>query len=91
MIDEEGQELNQQCLFDEMAYLKCSIEKLHDEISEIKKPLDLEFRAARAIEVLDKFENYMKNIDKLNILVNEVKGLVACVRAAYPERFRNRE
>lgn len=28
----------------------------------------------------DKFEDYMKNIDKLNMMINEFKGLVAIVR-----------
>ena len=37
-------------------------------------------RLARA--TLDKFEDYMKNVDKLNVLVNEIKGIAAMTRAS---------
>lgn len=82
MTDEIGQEMNNEILFEEMEEIKCSLDRLHDNINEIKKPLDLENRAARAIEVLDKFEEYMKNIDKLNLMTNELKGQVSIIRAA---------
>jgi prefoldin subunit 5 len=81
MTDEIGQEMNDQCLFEEIEELQSSLERLHDKVNEIKKPLDLELRAARAIEVLDKFDVYMKNIDKLNVMVNELKGHTSLVRA----------
>jgi hypothetical protein len=81
MTDEIGQELNDQCLFEEMEEIKSSLERLHDKIQEIKRPLDLEVRVVRAIEVLDKFEDYMKNIDRLNVMVNEIKGQFSIFRS----------
>ncbi len=96
--DENGvyEELNpcletseEKCIFYEVESIKISIEDLNDrferiadKIEDIKKPLDLEVRAARAIEILDKFDNYMRNLEKSNIMVNELKGQVALVRAA---------
>ncbi len=96
--DENGvyEELNpcletseEKCIFSEVESIKISIEDLNDrferiadKIEDIKKPLDLEVRAARAIEVLDKFDNYMRNLEKSNIMVNELKGQVALVRAS---------
>ncbi len=35
-----------------------------------------------ADEYLDKFDNYMRNLEKANNMVNELKGQVALVRAA---------
>lgn len=34
-----------------------------------------------AIKTLDKFEDYMKNVDKLNGMVNEIKGVASMTRA----------
>lgn len=33
-----------------------------------------------AVKNADKFEDYMKNVDKLNMMINEFKGLVSIVR-----------
>ncbi len=35
---------------------------------------------------LGKFEDYMKNVDKLNAMINEFKGCVSLARAAITER-----
>ena len=35
---------------------------------------------------LDKFEDYMKNVDKLNSMINEFKGCVSIARASIQER-----
>ena len=69
-------------LEEEIEDFKDRFDRIFDTISEIKKPLDLEVRSARAIEVLDKFDNYMKNLEKSNIMVNELKGQVALVRSS---------
>ena len=34
----------------------------------------------------DKFEDYMKNVDKLNTMINEFKGVISIARAAVAER-----
>lgn len=39
-----------------------------------------------ATKTLDKFEDYMKNVDKLNSMINEFKGCVSIARAAIAER-----
>lgn len=39
-----------------------------------------------SVEVVDKFDDYMKNVDKLNTMVNEVKGCVAVARASLQDR-----
>jgi hypothetical protein len=39
-----------------------------------------------ARKTLDKFEDYMKNVDKLNMMVNEIKGLVAVSRTCLNEK-----
>ena len=48
----------------------------------IRKLLDLREREdiRTKINYADKFEDYMKNIDKLNMMINEFKGLVSIVR-----------
>ncbi len=46
----------------------------------------VEERMESAQKVADKFEDYMKNIDRLNVLVNEFKGVVAMSRAALQEK-----
>ena len=56
--------------------LRENVEKLL-EVSKYEERLD------RSIAVCDKFEDYMKNIDKLNQLVNEFKALVAITRGQY--------
>jgi hypothetical protein len=87
-LNDDNEMSEQKCIFSEVEDIKSSIEDLTDrferiayQIEDIKKPLDLEVRAARAIEVLDKFDNYMRNLEKCNIMVNELKGQVAIVRA----------
>lgn len=39
-----------------------------------------EQRAKISMEISDKFEDYMKNVDKLNGMINEFKRLVSIVR-----------
>jgi hypothetical protein len=77
------------CMFAEVEESKKSIEDLNnrfdsiiDLITDIKKPLDIELRVSHAQQTLDKFDNYMRNLEKCNIMVNELKGQVALVRAA---------
>jgi lysyl-tRNA synthetase class I len=53
---------------------------LNDKINKLLTVHKAEERLATAIKYCDKFEDYMKNIDKLNMMINEFKGLVAIVR-----------
>ena len=39
-----------------------------------------------AQKTLDKFDDYMKNVDKLNAMINEFKGCVSLARGAIEER-----
>jgi uncharacterized protein YjgD (DUF1641 family) len=39
-----------------------------------------------ATKTLDKFDDYMKNVDKLNEMINEFKGCVSAARSALAER-----
>ena len=67
---------------DEYHILNAIIDKL--------KILTCDQRRREAVELaeatLDKFELYMKNIDKVHSLTNEFKGCVAIARAAIAER-----
>lgn len=96
MTNETGHDLNgdietseEKCLFSEVNDIKITIEdmnarfaRIEYKIDEIKKPLDLEITVSHAEQTLDKFDNYMRNLEKCNIMVNELKGQVALVRAA---------
>lgn len=62
------------------------INRIHDKLDKL---LEGEARVQRveiAEKTLFKFEDYMKNIDKLNALINEFKGCVALARSAIAER-----
>ena len=54
---------------------------LQDKINKLLIVSKHEERMDRSIAICDKFENYMKNIDKLNQMINEFKGLVSIIRA----------
>jgi hypothetical protein len=65
-----------------------SINRLHDKLNKL---LDDERRKREVIlatKTLDKFEDYMKNVDKLNGMINEFKGCVSISRGALEERNR---
>jgi hypothetical protein len=51
-----------------------------EEIEEIIRDTVKESIEEVLIAVCDKFEDYMKNVDKLNQMINEFKGLVSIVR-----------
>lgn len=56
------------------------INRLHDKIDELIVIQGSEDRVEIATKTLDKFDDYMKNFDKLNQMINEFKGLVSIVR-----------
>ena len=63
--------------------LEILIQTQHQEITEsVEKCCDTEL----ACETMDKFEDYMRNVDKINSLINEFKGCVSVARGALEER-----
>lgn len=80
-MDDISQQIRDDNILEEIKEINSRIDGLYDLIKDIKKPLDLEHRVSKAVEVLDKFEDYMKNVDRLNLMVNELKGQVALVRS----------
>ena len=65
----------------------------NSEIGQIQDQLNVLISDEKRLEsvmiagkVLDKFEDYMKNVDKLNNLVNEMKGMVSVTRACLQEK-----
>lgn len=53
---------------------------LMDKVNKLLMVSKHEVRLDSAVKYADKFEDYMKNVDKLNQMINEFKGLVAIVR-----------
>lgn len=58
-----------------------TINRLHDKLNEILRDEKRLEKVQLAANVGDKFDDYMKNVDKLNALVNEVKGVASMSRA----------
>lgn len=59
---------------------------LNDKINKLLEVKKCEDTMAISIQIADKFENYMKNVDKLNQMINEFKGCVAIARSVLLER-----
>lgn len=58
---------------------------LDDKLTELLDDADKMQDILVAEKTMDKFEDYMKNIDKVNSLVNEFKGCVALARGSINE------
>ncbi len=54
--------------------------RLNDKINKLLEATHAEERVEFSAALCDKFDDYMKNIDKLNLMINEFKGLVSIVR-----------
>jgi hypothetical protein len=69
---------------DEIAHNSLSLmhQKLNDLLSDHRRREEVEL----ATKTLDKFRDYMKNVDKLNGMINEFKGCVSIARASFEER-----
>jgi hypothetical protein len=67
---------------EEFSPLNC----IHEKLDVLVDDTDRKEEVAIALQTLDKFENYMKNLEKLNMLVNEFKGCVTLARGAIEER-----
>lgn len=63
-----------------------SIDRMHDKLNSLLKDSDREEQVRLAVTTLDKFDDYMKNVDKLNGMINEFKGCVSVARSAIEDR-----
>jgi acetolactate synthase small subunit len=63
-----------------------SINRIHDKLNVLINDVDRNEAVLLAQKTLDKFEDYMKNVDKLNSMVNEFKGCVSMARGALEDR-----
>ena len=74
-----------------VSFIKCddhefSLNGMHDKLDYLISDADREERVQLALKTLDKFDDYMKNVDKLNSMVNEFKGCVSVSRASLGDR-----
>lgn len=67
---------------DEYSSVNRIIDKLNELLNDEKRKEEVRL----ATTTLDKFEDYMKNVDKLNGMINEFKGCVSLARGAIAER-----
>lgn len=63
-----------------------SIDRIHDKLNDLVKDSDRKEAVLIAQKTLDKFEDYMKNVEKVNVMINEFKGCVSMARGALGER-----
>ena len=59
--------------------------RLHEKLDSLIKDADRVQKSMVAEQTMDKFEDYMKNVDKLNGMINEFKGCVSMARGAISE------
>jgi hypothetical protein len=62
-----------------------SFNRIHDKLDLLINDAKRVKQVDIAEKILDKFEDYMKNVDKLNAMINEFKGCVAMSRATLSE------
>lgn len=62
------------------------IERLHDKLNILIEDEGRKEAVDLAVQTLDKFEDYMKNVNKLNSMINEFKGCVSMARAAMSDK-----
>lgn len=63
-----------------------SLDRLHDKLTTLLNDSKRIHQVDRAEIIMDKFDDYMKNVHKLNEMVNEFKGCVSIARAAIAEK-----
>jgi hypothetical protein len=63
-----------------------SLNRIHDKLNILVEDERRKECVELAMETLDKFEDYMKNVDKLNSMMNEFKGCVALARSVLHEK-----
>jgi hypothetical protein len=62
------------------------INRLHDKLDTLLADKNRLEQVSLAESTLDKFEEYMKNVDKLNAMINEFKGCIDLARSVLAER-----
>lgn len=60
--------------------------KIHDKLTLLVEDENRLDQVALCTKTLDKFEDYMKNVDKLNALINEIKGVASVTRSMLDEK-----
>jgi hypothetical protein len=63
-----------------------SINRIHDKLNTLMNDEKRIHSVELATKTLDKFDDYMKNVNKLNVMINEFKGCVSLARGALGER-----
>src|SRR5690349_13131746 len=63
-----------------------SLHLVHDKLTHLMNESRRLEQVELSQKILDKFEDYMKNVDKLNEMVNEFKGCVSIARAAIADK-----
>ena len=68
-----------------------SINRIHEKLDELRyDQIRYDQRRCKQVSLaektLEKFEDYMKNVDKLHMMINEFKGCVSIARSALNER-----
>ena len=58
-----------------------SINRIHEKLDEILKDEKRLEKVQFGLAACEKFDDYLKNVDKLNAMVNEIKGIAAMTRA----------
>lgn len=66
--------------------MESSLDSIQDKLGGLIKDKDRLRAVALAEKTLDKFEDYMKNVDKLNGMINELKGCASMSRSAVADR-----
>jgi hypothetical protein len=64
----------------------CTLNRILEGIEELREPMRIEERLKLATATMNKFDDYMKNVDKLNGMINEFKGYVGIARASLQEK-----
>ena len=68
-----------------------TLNHINDRVFALTQDQTRQDSVALAEKTLDKFDDYMKNVDKVNNLVNEVKGCSNMARAALQEKKESSE
>jgi len=66
--------------------MESTLDSIHDKVNGLIKDKDRLRAVFLAEKTLDKFEDYMKNVDKLNGMINELKGCASMARGAVADR-----
>lgn len=69
-----------------MVALKGSLRQVESSLFQLDERLEAISSQVIPLKTMDQFEDYMKNVDKMNAMVNELKGCVSIARTAVAER-----